>query len=89
MSLRLVHLATMHLAVLSVVRVLDVKSVLKDLFICLFSIETLAYSILSKLSFFRVNACADYLSLSYLRNLKSLEYFLKFLESGSAVEENF
>lgn len=86
MSLRLVHLATMHLAVLSVVR--DVKSVLKDLFICLFS-ETLAYSILSKLSFFRVNACADYLSLSYLRNLKSLEYFLKFLESGSAVEENF
>lgn len=88
MSLRLVHLATMHLAVLSVVRVLDVKSVLKDLFICLFS-ETLAYSILSNLSFFRVNACADYLSLSYLRNLKSLEYFLKFLESGSAVEENF
>lgn len=87
MSLRLVHLATMHLAVLSVVR--DVKSVLKDLFICLFSIETLAYSILSNLSFFRVNACADYLSLSYLRNLKSLEYFLKFLESGSAVEENF
>lgn len=86
MSLRLVHLATMHLAVLSVVR--DVKSVLKDLFICLFS-ETLAYSILSNLSFFRVNACADYLSLSYLRNLKSLEYFLKFLESGSAVEENF
>lgn len=86
MSLRLVHLATMHLAVLSVVR--DVKSVLKDLFICLFS-EILAYSILSKLSFFRVNACADYLSLSYLRNLKSLEYFLKFLESGSAVEENF
>lgn len=86
MSLRLVHLATMHLAVLSVVR--DVKSVLKDLFICLFS-ETLSYSILSKLSFFRVNACADYLSLSYLRNLKSLEYFLKFLESGSAVEENF
>lgn len=86
MSLRLVHLATMHLAVLSVVR--DVKSVLKDLFVCLFS-ETLAYSILSKLSFFRDNACADYLSLSYLRNLKSLEYFLKFLESGSAVEENF
>lgn len=86
MSLRLVHLATMHLAVLSVVR--DVKSVLKDLFICLFS-ETLSYSILSKLSFFRDNACADYLSLSYLRNLKSLEYFLKFLESGSAVEENF
>lgn len=86
MSLRLVHLATMHLAVLSVVR--DVKSVLKDLFICLFS-ETLAYSILSNLSFFRDNACADYLSLSYLRNLKSLEYFLKFLESGSAVEENF
>lgn len=86
MSLRLVHLATMHLAVLSVVR--DVKSVLKDLFVCLFS-ETLAYSILSNLSFFRVNACADYLSLSYLRNLKSLEYFLKFLESGSAVEENF
>lgn len=63
MSLRLVHLATMHLAVLSVVRVLDVKSVLKDLFVCLFS-ETLAYSILSNLSFFRVNACADYLSLS-------------------------
>lgn len=88
MSLRFVHLATMHLAVLSIARVLDVKSVLKDLFICLFS-ETLAYSILSKLSFFRVNACADYLSLSYLRNLKSLEYFLKFLESGSAVEENF
>lgn len=86
MSLRLVHLATMHLAVLSVVR--DVKSVLKDLFVCLFSIETLAYSILSNLSFFRVNACADYLS-RYLRNLKSLEYFLKFLESGSAVEENF
>lgn len=86
MSLRLVHLATMHLAVLSVVR--DVKSVLKDLFICLFSIETLAYSILSNLSFFRDNACADYLS-RYLRNLKSLEYFLKFLESGSAVEENF
>lgn len=86
MSLRLVHLATMHLAVLSAVR--DVKSVLKDLFVCLFS-ETLAYSILSNLSFFRVNACADYLSLSYLRNLKSLEYFLKFLESGSVVEENF
>lgn len=85
MSLRLVHLATMHLAVLSVVR--DVKSVLKDLFVCLFS-ETLAYSILSNLSFFRDNACADYLS-RYLRNLKSLEYFLKFLESGSAVEENF
>lgn len=86
MSLRLVHLATMHLAVLSVVR--DVKSALKDLFVCLFSIETLAYSILSNLSFFRDNACADYLS-RYLRNLKSLEYFLKFLESGSAVEENF
>lgn len=78
----------MHLAVLSIARVLDVKSVLKDLFVCLFS-ETLAYSILSNLSFFRDNACADYLSLSYLRNLKSLEYFLKFLESGSAIEENF
>lgn len=87
MSLRLVHLATMHLAVLSIARVLDVKSVLKDLFVCLFS-ETLAYSILSNLSFFRDNACADYLS-RYLRNLKSLEYFLKFLESGSAIEENF